>query len=429
MVAVREILQGKHDGKEVSIRGWLYRTRSSGALVFAVVRDSSGYVQVTVNKEDVSESVYSDAKKALIESSVKVKGDVVKDERAPGGYEIRAKDFQVVSFAEKFPISKDLSEEFLLDIRHLWVRSQKMVNVLKVRSAVFGAIHEYFRGEGFYETQSPSFTPSACEGGSSQFEVDYFGRKVYLTQSWQLYAEATMMGLEKIYTVAPSFRAEKSRTTRHLTEYWHAEAEMAWMDMSDAIEIGENLVSHICMRAAEETFDELTALGRDPVDLRKMTPPFPRVRYSEAVEKLQKAGLDIESGKDLRTIEERELMAFYDKPAVVTHYPRKVMAFYKRVDPENPDLALAFDFLAPEIGDEIIGGSERENDVELMKENLKREGEAVDSYEWYFDTRKFGAVPHSGFGMGIDRIVQWLCRLDHIRDAIPFPRTLTRAHP
>lgn len=429
MVTIREILQGKHTGEAVGIRGWIHRTRSSGGLVFAVVRDSSGLVQVTVDKGNVPDKGFSEAKLALVESSVEVEGEVVEDKRAPGGFEIRANDFHVVGFADKFPISKDKSEEFLLDVRHLWVRSQRMTNVLKVRSSVFGATHNYFRGEGFHETQSPSFTPSACEGGSSQFEVDYFGRNVYLTQSWQLYAEATMFGLEKIYTVAPSFRAEKSRTTRHLTEYWHAEAEMAWMGMDEAIEIGENLISHICMKVAEDTPDELTSLGRDPADLRKITPPFPRVKYSEAVEKLQEAGVDIEWGKDLRTIEERELMAFYDKPAVVTHYPREVMAFYKRADPENPDLALAFDFLATEIGDEIIGGSERENDIELMKENLIREGEAADTYDWYFDTRKYGAVPHSGFGMGIDRIVQWLCKLNHIRDAIPFPRTLTRTYP
>ncbi|MFQ5909393.1 MAG: asparagine--tRNA ligase [Thermoplasmata archaeon] len=429
MARIKEILQGKHSGRNVNVHGWIHRTRSSGGLVFIVIRDSSGLLQVTVNKEAVSERAFSDARSALVESSVEVSGEVVEDKRAPGGYEIRAKDFRVISFAEKFPISKDRSEEFLLDVRHLWVRSQKMTNVLKVRSSIFGAIHDYFRTEGFHETQSPSFTPSACEGGSSQFEVDYFGRKVYLTQSWQLYAEATMMGLEKIYTVAPSFRAEKSRTTRHLTEYWHAEAEMAWMGMDEAIEIGENLISHICQRAAEEMPDELKALGRDPEDMRRIRTPFPKMKYSDAVEKLREAGVEAEWGKDLRTIEERKLMAFFDKPAIVTHYPREVMAFYKRVDPENPELTLAFDFIAPEIGDEIIGGSERENDIGKMRENLIRDGENASSYEWYFDTRRYGAVPHSGFGMGIDRMVQWICKLKHIRDAIPFPRTLTRSYP
>lgn len=429
MVSIKEILQGKHSGEDVIIRGWIYRTRSSGGLVFAVIRDSSGLLQSTVNKESVSEKAFADARRALVESSVEVKGEVVEDERAPGGYEIRANDFRVISLAEKFPISKDKSKEFLLDVRHLWVRSQEMTNILKVRSSVFGAIHDYFRSEGFYETQSPSFTPSACEGGSSQFEVDYFGRKVYLTQSWQLYAEATMMGLEKIYCVAPSFRAEKSRTTRHLTEYWHAEAEMAWMGMDEAIGIGENLIFHICEFVADEMPDELRAVGRDPDDLRRIRPPFPKLNYSEAIEKLREAGMDIEWGKDLRTIEERKLMAFFDKPAIVTHYPREIMAFYKRVDPDNPELTLSFDFIAPEIGDEIIGGSERENDIKKMKENLIRDGEDLSSYEWYFDTRRYGAVPHSGFGMGIDRVVQWICRLGHIRDAIPFPRTLTRSYP
>lgn len=429
MIAIGEILKGSHTGDVVSIRGWIHRTRSSGGLVFAVLRDSSGLVQVTVDKQSVSEKAFIDAGSALIESSVEVEGEVVEDERAPGGFEVRAKDFRVVGFAEKFPISKDKSEEFLLDIRHLWVRSQRMTNVLKIRSSLFGAIHEYFRGEGFFETQSPSFTPSACEGGSSQFEVDYFGRNVYLTQSWQLYAEATMYGLEKIYTVAPSFRAEKSRTARHLTEYWHAEAEMAWMDMNEAIEIGENLVSQVCRKIAEEVPDELRALGRDPNNLKAVAPPFTRLKYSDAIEMLREAGVDIEWGKDLRTIEERELMAFFDAPTVVTHYPMQVMAFYKKADGENPDLAMAFDFLAPEIGVELIGGSERENDIEKMKANLRREGEDPSLYEWYFDTRRFGAVPHSGFGMGIERMIQWICKLDHIRDTIPFPRTLTRASP
>lgn len=429
MVSIRDVLQGKHSGEDVTIRGWIHRIRSSGGLVFAVIRDSSGLLQVTVGKDDVSKKAFLDARKALIESSVEVSGEVIKDERAPGGYEIQAKDFHVVGGAEKFPISKDKSEEFLLDIRHLWVRSQKMTNILKIRSSVFGAIHDYFRSKGFYETQSPTFTPSACEGGSSQFEVDYFGRKVYLTQSWQLYAEATMMGLEKIYTVAPSYRAEKSRTTRHLTEYWHAEAEMAWMGMDEAIELGESLISHICGKVAEEMPSELGSLGRNPEYLLEIQVPFPKIRYSEAIEKLQEAGMDIEWGKDLRTIEERRLMAFFDRPAVVTHYPTEIMAFYKRIDPEDPKLTLSFDFIAPEIGDEIIGGSERENDIDKMKEALVRDGEDVSSYEWYFDTRKYGAVPHSGFGMGIDRVVQWICKLDHIRDAIPFPRTLTRAYP
>jgi asparaginyl-tRNA synthetase len=429
MVAIREILRGNHTGGAVGIRGWIHRTRSSGGLVFAIIRDSSGVVQVTVDKQNVLDKGFSEAKLALVESSVEVEGEVVQDQRAPGGFEIRAKEFRVVGPAEKFPISKDKSEEFLLDVRHLWLRSRKMTNILKVRSTVFGATHDFFRRQGFFETQSPSLTPSACEGGSSQFEVDYFGRSVYLTQSWQLYAEATMFGLEKIYTVAPSFRAEKSRTTRHLTEYWHAEAEMAWMGMDEAIEIGENLISHICTRVVEEMPDELRALGRDPDDLAGIKPPFTRMTYSDALEKLHETGVEIEWGKDLRTIEERELMAFFDEPAVVTHYPRQAMAFYKKVDSENTDLALAFDFLAPEIGVELIGGSERENDIENMKANLEREGEDPSLYEWYFDTRRFGAIPHSGFGMGIERMVQWICKLVHIRDAIPFPRTLTRASP
>jgi len=429
MVKIKEVLEGKHTGKDVEIRGWIYRTRSSGSLVFTVVRDSSGILQVTVNKEDVSKRAFEQAEKALIESSIIASGKVVEDKRAPGGYEIRAKDFKIVHLSEVFPISKDLSEEFLLDVRHLWIRSQKMVNVMKVRSTVFEAIHQYFRNNGFYEVQPPMITPAGSEGGATLFSMDYFGNKVYLTQSWQLYAEALVMALEKIYCIAPSFRAEKSRTTRHLTEYWHAEMEMAWAGMEDVIKVAEELIYHICHSVAEKNSEELNFLGRDKTYLKSMKPPFQRMTYDEAIEKLRKAGMEIEWGKDLRTLEERELVAGIEKPLIVTHYPRISQAFYKARDPNNPDVVLAFDIIAPEIGGEIVGGSEREADLEVLRRSLLEQGEDLKNYEWYLDTRRYGSVQHSGFGMGVDRVVQWICKLDHIRDAIAFPRTVARYYP
>lgn len=429
MPKIAEVLSERYEGKEAEIRGWIYRTRSSGSLVFVVIRDSSGIMQVTVSRENVAEKDFLDAEKALIESSVIARGRVVRDERAPGGFEIRATGFKVVGFADNYPITKDQSEEFLLDKRHLWIRSRKMTNIMKIRSTVFGAIHNYFRKNGYYEVQAPTLTPAMVEGGSTLFKVDYYGKEIYLTQSWQLYAEAMVMALEKIYCIAPSFRAEKFRTRRHLTEYWHAEMEVAWSRMDECIEEGERLISHICLKVAESNAAELEALHRDPDYLRSQVPPFPRMKYDEAVRMLQKKGMDIEWGKDLRTLEERELMGDFDKPLIVTHYPKEIMAFYKPKDPTNPKLALCFDFIAPEIGDEIIGGSERDTDIEELKRSLEREGEDISNYDWYLDTRRFGSVPHSGFGMGVDRLVQWICKLKHIRDAIPFPRTVARYYP
>jgi asparaginyl-tRNA synthetase len=429
MDKIGEVLSEKNEGKEVEVRGWIYRTRSSGSLVFAVLRDSTGIVQVTVNKEDVPEKDFADAEKALIESSVIAKGTVVKDERAPGGFEIRATSFRVVGFAEKYPITKDQSDEFLLDKRHLWIRSQRMTSIMKIRSTVFGAIHDYFRTNGYYEVQAPILTPAMVEGGSTLFKVDYYGKEVFLTQSWQLYAEAVVMALEKIYCIAPTFRAEKFRTSRHLTEFWMAEMEIAWAGMDKCIEEGEKVISYICQQVVEKNKPELEILRRDPEYLKSQEPPFPRMKYDEAVKMLQRKGMDIEWGKDLRTLEERELMGDFDKPLVVTHYPKEIMAFYKPKDPTNPKVALCFDFIAPEIGDEIIGGSERDTSIDDITKALEREGEDTSTYDWYLDSRRFGSVQHSGFGIGVDRVVQWICKLKHIRDAIPFPRTVARYYP
>ncbi len=428
-VKAGDILGGKHTGKKVEVRGWIYRSRSSGGIAFILLRDSSGIVQLTFGRDQLGDQAFQEAEQAGVETSVRATGTVVKDSRAPGGYEIKGESLRVVGPSANFPIARDLSDEFLLDVRHLWVRSQRMASIFRIRSSVFGAIHDYFRRRGFYEVQPPIITATGSEGGSTLFEVDYFGRKLHLAQSWQLYAEALVLSLERIYTIAPSFRAEKSRTARHLTEFWHAEMEVAWEGMEGVLKHGEELISHVCGTVAKECSRDLEELGRDVKSLPRIKPPFPRMTYDEALERLEEAGVEVEWGKDIRTIEEKALAKMYDKPIVVTHYPKETQAFYKRADPEDPDLVLAFDFIAPEIGGELIGGSEREADLEALKANLVREGEDLAAYEWYLDTRRYGSVQHSGFGMGVDRLVQWICKLDHIRDAIPFPRTPARYAP
>ncbi len=428
-VPIGDILRGDRTGQSVKVRGWVYRTRSSGGIAFLLLRDATGVVQSTFRKEEVGDTLFAAIEATGREAAVVIEGTVAEDKRAPGGYEVRGSAFEVVGPSANFPIARDLSEEFLLDVRHLWIRSRRMTSVFKVRSTVFRAIHDYFREEGFYEVQAPIITPVGSEGGSSLFQVRYFDRDLHLTQSWQLYAEALVMALERIYTIAPSFRAEKSRTPRHLTEYWHAEMEVAWEGMEEALRHGEGVITRAAQEVAARNEAELAYLGRDADYLRSIRPPFPQITYDEALERLQGQGVEIEWGKDLRTLEERALGEMFDLPVIVTHYPKETQAFYKRTDPEDPDLVLAFDFIAPGRGGELIGGSEREPDLEVLKANLVRTGEDPKAYDWYLDTRRYGSVPHSGFGMGVDRLVQWVCDLEHIRDAIPFPRTPTRYAP
>ncbi len=429
MVQIKDVLSGKLTGREVELKGWIYRTRTVGRKVFVVLRDSTGVLQITITKGEVRPEQFEAAEKALLESAVKAFGTVVQDKRAPGGYELRAMDFAVVSFAEKFPIQEDQSEEFLLDIRHLWIRSQRMAQIFRVRHTVFAAIHEYFRGQGFWEVHPPMITPAGSEGGSTLFEMDYFGRKAYLTQSWQFYAEALALAMEKVYYIGPSFRAEKSRTTRHLTEYWHAEMEEAWAGMDDVIKHAEGVIAHACQRVAEERSDEVRALGRPPEFLKAVSAPFEHIRYDDALKALRAKGMEVEWGKDLRTLEERALTEGKTKPVVVTHYPVVSQAFYKRRDPADPKYVLGFDVIAGDDVGELVGGSERETDLEVLTKSLRDQGQDPKAVDWYLDTRRYGSVPHSGFGMGVERLIQWICKLGHIRDAIPFPRTPARFSP
>ena len=421
----------KKVGEKVSLRGWAYRVRGSNEFVFIILRDYSGIIQCVVERAKVAESVWKEAEKVTVESSLQLSGKIAKEPRAPTGYELKVEDLKLIHKAERFPITKDKSEEFLLDIRHLWLRSRYMTNILKVRSTVFGAIHEYFRKKGFFEFHSPIFTPVACEGGATLFKCDYFGKPIYLSQSWQLYAEAGIFSLEKIYCIAPSFRAEKSKTSRHLTEYWHAETEVAWMRFDEMLDLAEGLVKSVLGKVLKENEKELNELKRDVKLLKNVVEkPFARITYDEALKLLkEKANYPVPWGKDLRTIEERKLTELFDVPVFVTHYPKDIKAFYMKEWDKDPRYVLATDLLAPEGYGEVIGGSERETDVEKLKKRLIAQGEKPELYEWYLDTRRYGSVPHSGFGLGVERLISWICKLKHIRDAIPFPRTMVRWRP
>ena len=415
----------------VRIRGWCYRARGSNALRFLVIRDSTEIIQCVVEKEHVSEETWNDAQKTDIEASVELSGEIVEDKRAPTGYEIKVKELKLIGESIGWPIQKDQSTELLADMKHLWLRSRYMTSILKIRSTVFGAIDEYFRKEGFYEFQSPIFQATQAEGGSTVFSVNYFGKPVYLAQTWQLYAEPAIFALEKIYCVAPSFRAEKSKTSRHLTEYWHAEMEVAWANFLDIQNYGEALIKHVVKRVLEHNLEELKILNRDLKILEKVRDePFLRMTYTEAIEVLKKkANIEIEWGKDLRTIEEDELSKINGHFTIVTEYPKVVKAFYMKETTGNPDVVNGCDFIAPECYGEIIGGSERESDMTKIKDRLRAQGEDPEKYTFYLDTRRYGSVPHGGFGMGVERLVSWICHLENIKDAIPFPRTMLRVNP
>ena len=432
---IRDVLTGKTE-KSVKIRGWIYRTRSSGNLAFVVVRDSTGVIQCTVSKDKVDKSDFDGASKALIESSVIIEGKPVKDDRAPGGWEIRATKFEVFHFADTFPITKDQSDEHLLNNRHLWLRSRSMVSALKIRSTVFKAFRDYWTNLNFTEIQSPSFTTSACEGGSTLFNVSYndenekSGQKFYahLSQSWQLYAEATMFGLENIFTLAPSFRAEKSRTRRHLTEFWHAEVESAWLHNHQMMELEEGMIVHLLKEVLSSNRTELEFLGRDISVLENIKAPFDKMKYEDVLDKLNSMGFDLGWGDDFGYKEEKALTQELKSPLYITNFPRE-KGFYHRPDPNDSKSLVCHDLLAPEGYGEIIGGGERVWSPDELVERIREEDLEPESYGWYLDIRKFGSVPHSGFGLGIDRAVSWICGSDHIKHVIPFPRTMRRTTP
>ncbi len=429
MPSIRSVLAKEMVGKTTQIRGWVYRTRSSGGIVFAVVRDVSGVMQVTVKKGTVPHEDFDAALKAGIESSVIVEGEVAEDKRAPGGYELRATGYKVVGFAEAFPITEYQSTELLLDLRHLWIRSREQTAVSRVKAALLRGAREWFHQNDYVEVTPPIVTGVAPEDSTTLFQIKYFDRIAYLSQSAQFYLESLIFSLEKVYSLTPSFRAEKSRTPRHLAEYWHLEMEAAWVDNSGNMEVQEQLLTAMLQNAVAECSDELKLLKRDPSKLKKIEPPFDRMKYEEAVEFLQKKGHGMSWGSDLGAIEERELTIDRTNPVFIVNYPKELKPFYMKENPDDTRTYKNSDLLAPEGYGEIIGGSERETDNDRMIAWLKEKGESLDNYKWYLDLRRYGSVPHSGFGMGIERVVTWVCGLEHIRDAIPYPRTVARVYP
>jgi len=426
-VKIKDALKGK-EGERVRIRGWIYRKRSKGKVSFVVVRDSSGIIQVIVEKSKVDEQDFKNSQKALIESSIEVEGLIHEDERAPGGREIHATSFKVISFAEDFPITEYQSVEFLLDNRHLWLRSRKLTEVMKLKAKVLRLIRQWFDENDFYEVTPSVITTNAAEGGATVFSFDYFGQKAYLSQTAQMYLEALIFSLERVWSLTPSFRAEKSRTRKHLTEYWHLEAEEAWVDNEGNMKIQEELVSYVCQNIVKIARDELEFLGRDINALKAIEPPFKRIKYAEAIKILQDKGYDISWGDDFGAPHERALVEGEEKPVFITHFPVESKAFYMKISPDGKTVECA-DMLAPEGFGEIIGGSERSEDIESMIKRLEKDGAKIENYEWYFDLRRYGSVPHSGFGLGLERLIMWLANLDHIRDATPFPRLIRRAYP
>jgi len=430
---------GKHDGQSVTLRGWLYDLRASGKLLFPQFRDGSGVIQGVVPKNAVTPEVFEAIKTLTQESSVIVEGKVRADKRAPGGYELDVVNVQVVQRVpetDPYPITpKEHGTEFLMEHRHLWVRSQRQASILRVRAEIVKAVRDFFDERGFTLTDPPILTPAACEGTSTLFPVDYFDEQAYLTQSGQLYIEATAMALGKVYSFGPTFRAEKSKTRRHLTEFWMVEPEIAYGELDDLMDLSEQLISFMVKRCLERRRADLAAIGRDLSELEKIEPPFPRITYDEAVKNLQeghaKGALEqkFEWGGDLGSPDETYLSAQFDKPVMVHRYPAKVKAFYMEPDPQRPELALCVDVLAPEGYGEIIGGSQRMASHELLLQRIHEHGLPEEAFKWYLDLRKYGSVPHGGFGMGIERAVAWICGLEHVRETIPFPRMLHRLYP
>jgi asparaginyl-tRNA synthetase len=430
---------GKHEGQTVTIRGWLYNLRESGKLLFPQFRDGSGVIQGIVPKSAVAPEVFEAIKGLTQESSVIIEGKVRADKRAPGGYELDVSGVQVlqrVSENDPYPISlKEHGVDFLMEHRHLWVRSPRQAAILRVRAEIIKAVRDFFDEQGFTLTDPPILTPAACEGTSTLFPVDYFEEQAFLTQSGQLYIEATAMALGKVYSFGPTFRAEKSKTRRHLTEFWMVEPEVAYAELDDLMDLAEGLISFVVKRCLEKRRSELQTIGRDVSKLEKIQAPFPRIPYDEAVKMLQEAHTagklenKFEWGGDLGSPDETYISSQFDKPVMVHRYPAQVKAFYMEPDPQRPELALCVDVLAPEGYGEIVGGSQRMASYDLLVQRIREHGLPEEAFRWYLDLRKYGTVPHGGFGMGIERVVAWICGLEHVRETIPFARTLHRLYP
>jgi len=427
---------GKYEGQEVTVRGWLYNIRSSGKIIFPILRDGTGLLQTILVKNAVQPEVFEAARALTQESSVEVTGTVRKvpeGKTAPGGFELDIKDLkigQVIPVDRPFPITpKEHGVEFLMDQRHLWIRSSRQHAILRVRHEIIKAVRDFFDDRGFTLVDTPIFTPAACEGTTTLFEVGYFDEKAYLTQSGQLYNEATAAAFGKVYCFGPTFRAEKSKTRRHLTEFWMVEPEVAYATLEDIMSLAEEFISSIIKTVLQNRRSELQLLERDISKLEQVEPPFPRVSYDEAIQVLKDKGTAIEWGGDFGAGDETLLSQQYDRPVMVHRYPAQVKAFYMEADPLRPDLALCVDVLAPEGYGEIIGGGQRASSLDLLKQRIDEHHLPQEAFDWYLDLRRYGTFPHSGFGMGIERAVAWICGLEHVRETIPFPRMLYRLRP
>jgi asparaginyl-tRNA synthetase len=423
---------GSHVGEEVTLRGWLYNRRSSGKVHFLLVRDGTGICQCVASLADVGAEAFAQADHLGQETSLEITGVVREDKRAAGGRELIAKSFKVCTPAIDYPITpKDHGVAFLLDQRHLWIRSSRQHAILRVRSEVEAACRDFFHERGFVLFDSPILTPTSCEGTTNLFEIDYFGeRKAYLTQSGQLYAEAGALAFGKVYCFGPTFRAEKSKTRRHLTEFWMVEPEVAYFTLDEDMQLAEDFVSYILTRVLERRAEELKLLERDTSKLeRAAAKPFPRITYDDAIERLKVKGMTVNWGDDLGGDEETALSSEFETPVMVHRYPSACKAFYMKRDPVRPDVALCVDMLAPEGYGEIIGGGQREDDYETLRQRILDHGLPIEPFNWYLDLRRYGSVPHAGFGMGIERMVAWCCGIHHIREAVPFPRMMERLEP
>jgi asparaginyl-tRNA synthetase len=420
----------EHVGESVKLGVWLYNKRSSGKIQFLQLRDGTGFIQGVLVKSQVAPEVWEHANQLTQESSLYVQGTVRRDERAPSGYELDVEDIEIIQIADEYPIAlKKHGVDFLMDHRHLWIRSPRQRAILKIRAEIIRAVQDWLDGQGFTLVDPPILTPSACEGTTTLFSTKYFDEDAYLTQSGQLYMEAAAMALGRVYSFGPTFRAEKSKTRRHLIEFWMIEPEMAFTEHEESLRIQEELVSHVVQHVLKACQSELQAIDRDTAPLERVKPPFPRITYDEAVELLNREGMSFEWGEDFGAPHETKIAESFDKPVFITHYPAKVKAFYMKPDPDRPEVVLCADLIAPEGYGEIIGGSQRIDDPELLRQRFVEHQLPRDAYEWYLDLRRYGTVPHSGFGLGLERTVAWICGLDHVRETIPFPRMLNRLYP
>ena len=421
----------QHDGETVTVRGWLTHHRDKKKLQFLVLRDGTGVVQAVAFQDDVPPEAWQRIKDLTQESSVVVTGSVRKDDRAPGGYELGVKDLEVFQLAgADFPIApKEHGVGFLMEHRHLWLRSNRQQAILRIRAEAIKAVRDYLDNNGYWLVDTPILTPAACEGTSTLFETDYFGTPAFLAQSGQLYNEANIFALGKVYCFGPTFRAEKSKTRRHLMEFWMVEPEAAWMELPGLLELEENFVSYIIKTVLKNRAAELQVLERDISRLENIKPPFPRLTYDEALKILDANGLHVEWGEDFGGDEETVLASQYDRPVFVTHYPAKAKAFYMQPDPQRPEVVLCADLIAPEGYGEICGGSQRIHDLALIEQRIEENNLPREAFEWYIELRKYGSVPHAGFGMGIERLVAWICGVPHLRETIPYPRMLDRIYP